>query len=417
MHGVRGFIRSLAITIAVIAAPAVAESSTTAAVSLSQLALEKVLQDGREVFGDIHVSSTNGSSYADWMSEIPDETLLAHLSIPGIHDAATWNYSQDTQDSLKFATRCDGVEQKEAMVYRCQRSGIAEALDAGVRFFDLRVAAGTSGEDVVFWHSAALVSARATITDVLFGFYDWLSRHPSEALLLSFQYEGGTQANATFDAAAQGLLVDALTSDAAKLFIRQNSGVLGTLGESRGKIVLLRRFDLDGEDEGKGVKLPGLHFSPSKWPDNDPEGFELAYNEQTNATAYVEDYYEPDALGETSSVSDNVGAKVDAVKKHLKQAATSYSTNSSASNSGARRDSLFITFTSAEHNTNDPPVYPQTMALGNGTDITPDGGVNHQLVSLLGGELKGSRLGVVVVDFFDEPAELVGLILGSQPTL
>lgn len=52
------------------------------------------------------------------------------------------------------------------------------------------------------------------------------------------------------------------------------------------------------------------------------------------------------------------------------------------------------------------------MALGNGSEVTPDGGVNHELAKVLSG-MQGSRLGVVVLDFFDEPEDLVGLVIGS----
>ncbi|OTA61885.1 hypothetical protein K449DRAFT_55890 [Hypoxylon sp. EC38] len=174
---------------------------------------------------------------------------------------------------------------------------------------------------------------------------------------------------------------------------RTEVGIWGRWGRVGGKIVLVRRFDLDGEGEGgeSGSGLPGLHLSPTKWPDNDPNAFALVYNETTNST-----------------VEENIATKFRSVRAHLEKAAAAYIADGGAEDT----DSLFITFASAEHNTNIPPVVPETMALGNGTDVTPDGGVNHQLVSLLQ-ELRGSRLGIVVVDFFDEPAELVGLIIGS----
>ncbi|KAI0383135.1 PLC-like phosphodiesterase [Hypomontagnella monticulosa] len=386
-----------------LACAAAAAFAARASADLGQLALQKVLQDGLEVFGDTAVGNTDTRS-ATWMAGLSDNTPLAHLNIPGTHDAATWNYSAATQAALAYATRCDGVTVFPAEVYRCQHHGISAALDAGVRFFDLRFAFDPLDERLVFWHSSALVSAVATVEDVLFAFYDWLDKHPSEALLLSFQYEGGTKANASFDARAQVEMVRVLTSEAAGVYLRQDSGRLGTLGESRGKIVLVRRFDVEGLDD----TLPGLHMGPTAWLDNDPKGFALVYNTTTNATAYIEDYYEPDSLGENSTVAVNVAAKFDAVKTHLKLAASS-----AKEKSGDEADSLFITFASAEHNSNTPPVFPKTMALGNGTIVTPDGGVNHQLVTLLQ-HMQDSRLGVVVVDFFDEPANLIELILGSQ---
>ncbi|KAI1212918.1 PLC-like phosphodiesterase [Annulohypoxylon truncatum] len=379
--------------------------------SLAQFALQKVLQDGRDVFGEYTAASTSSSSsnaseprFANWMAALPDSTLLSHVNIPGTHDQATWNYTQATQDFLRNATRCDGTTAYPAPVYRCQRESIAQALDKGIRFFDLRFAADPLGQRLVFWHSAALVSATASVGDVLYGVWDWLSRHGSETVLLSFQHEVGTVANATFDARVQGLMREALTGPAAEAFVWQGRGYVPTLAETRGKVVLVRRFDMDDDNDagdGKG-ELPGLHMSPNKWNVNDTNGFALVFNETTNATAYIEDYYEPDVLGENSTVVSNIDAKMVAVKANLEKAA-----------SGEDPDSLFITFASAEHDSNIPPVVPETMALGNGTEVTPDGGVNHQLVSVLKG-YRGKRLGVVVLDFFDEPEDLVALVLGDQ---
>jgi 1-phosphatidylinositol phosphodiesterase len=163
--------------------------------------------------------------------------------------------------------------------------------------------------------------------------------------------------------------------------------------------VLLRRFDLDKLPPAYGEALPGIHLSPSQWPDNSPD-FELVYNPAKNLAAYIEDYYEPNDLAPGLNASVNIAKKFEAVEAHLRKATGQEET-----------DSLFITFASAEHNDNVPPVFPEIMALGNGTKNTPDGGVNHRLISLLK-ELKGKRLGVVVVDYWDEPGELVDAILG-----
>ncbi|OTB20674.1 hypothetical protein K445DRAFT_324876 [Daldinia sp. EC12] len=393
----------------------VAARESSGAPTLGELALRKILGDSREIFGVYDSKDGEGEGegehpYANWMRDIPDSTPLAHLNIPGVHDAATWNYSQATQDMLAPAvTRCDGGSSRPApaQVYRTQRRGAAAALDAGVRFFDLRFAADPLGQGLAFWHGGALLSAVADVDDVLFGFYAWLEGHPSESVLLSFQYEGGTREGAEFDEEVKGRLNRALgeESGGARRFVRRgdgDKGRLGTLGESRGKIVLLKRFDMEDED---GEGLPGLHLSPAKWPDNNPDGFELVYNATSGERVFIEDYYEP-TIGSgssNSSVAENVRAKMEAVKAHLEKAAAA---------TGVAKDSLFITFASGEHNDNNPPVFPQTMALGNGTEVTPDGGVNHQLATLLR-KMRGSRLGVVVMDFFDEPADLVGLILGS----
>ena len=127
------------------------------------------------------------------------------------------------------------------------------------------------------------------------------------------------------------------------------------------------------------------------------------YNTALNLTAYIEDYYEPDDLGDNSSAADNIAAKVNATVSHLDLAA------SEALDDGG---SLFITFASAEHNTAMPvAVTPRVMALGIDNSSTPLGGVNQQISPAIK-SLEGRRLGIVVVDFWDEPRDLIGSILG-----
>lgn len=81
-------------------------------------------------------------------------------------------------------------------------------------------------------------------------------------------YEGGTAPNAKDDAAVQTLLFNALTSPAAQKYILQTKDTFGTLGEARGKVTLLRRFDLDQLPASFTAALPGIHFSPTQWTNN-----------------------------------------------------------------------------------------------------------------------------------------------------
>ncbi|KAI1348631.1 PLC-like phosphodiesterase [Xylaria sp. FL0043] len=391
---------------------------------LGQFALDKVLRDARDVLGDSNsnnissaTSSTTTNSYghghgygynkyARWMAGLPDSTPLAHLTVPGTHDAATWNYTQDVQDDLVRATRgCDSsLAPNPARVYRCQRRSLLDSLEAGIRFFDLRFALDPLGARLVFWHGPALLSASAGVEDVLFGFYAWLDAHPEEMVLLSFQYESGTRVNATSDEVVQGLLVQALTSEVAGRYVDQRRGSLGTLGEVRGKIVLFRRFDLDKLPPEVEASMPGLHMAPAKWTDNS-RGFTLVFNDtapDNTGTAYIEDFYHPD---NATTIAENINAKFAAVESHLRQAA----------DADLHPDSLFVSFTSGTHVEVNPPVYPEVMALGSGGglgDLGPPAvsGVNERLRGLLG-ELKGERLGVVVMDFFEEPGGLIDLLL------
>jgi 1-phosphatidylinositol phosphodiesterase len=272
-------------------------------------------------------------------------------------------------------------------------------LNAGIRVFDIRYAFDVTNSTLVYWHSQALVSQTASVEDTLFGFYIWLDDHPNETLLLSFQYEGSTTLHGTNNAEVQHALYDLLTSAAARKYFLQTKDRFGTLGEARGKITLLKRFDLDQLPSSYSASLPGIHFSPSQWTDNSPS-IALTYNAALNQTAYIEDLYEPP--GPTGSTAAyNIALKYNATVAHLERAA-----------SGEAADSLWWSFASAENDANVPIDTPRIMALGNGT-LTPLGGVNRRLLNWLSGQ-KGKRMGIVMFDFFDEPGELVEVFLGLK---
>lgn len=363
--------------------------------SLADLALQKVLEDASPIFGAYEREKTASKS-STWMRRYHDSTKLVHMNIPGTHDAATWNYSAATQDSLKHITDLNNVIPSPPEVYRCQENSMLDMLNAGIRAFDFRFAADATNTSLVFYHSKALQSETATVQAVLFAFSHWLDGHPSEALLLSLQYEGGTKQHASSDAVVQTLLHGILTSAHAQKYIVQAKGELGTLGQARGKITLLRRFTLDRLPAAYDASLPGLRFLPDAWTDNGKD-IELVYNTAKNLTAYIEDFYEPDSPA-GSGAELNIQLKYNATVDHIRKATT------------RAPDSLFWTWASGA-NVDDVPIEtPRIMALGNGTESTPRGGVNQRLVPFFQG-LKGKRVGIVMFDFFDQPGNLIDTFL------
>lgn len=357
-------------------------------VTLADLALSKVLQDSSPIFGHYDDSQ---SSTATWMAAYSDDTKIVHMNLPGTHDAATWNYSQATQKSMKPITDLRHLEEPNPTFFRCQAKPMIDMLNAGVRAFDLRYAYDITRTSLVFWHGHALQSETATVDDVMFGFYHWLDNHPTEALFLSFQHEGGDN-----DKKTQSMLYNTLTSPAAQNYVLQTRGTLGTLGEARGKITLLRRFDLDLLPPSYEASIAGLHFSPKNWTVNGAN-IELVYNTTTHETAYIEDYYHPDTP-HGSKAEENIRWKLNATEAHLRRASESHPGD------------LFWTFASSTNTDNEPPDTPRIQALGNGTA----NGVNQQLVPFLK-SMQGKRLGILMFDFFEEPAGLVPLYLNLLP--
>lgn len=359
---------------------------------LANLALGKVVKDGAPIFGLTELSPIQEPWTADWMKKYHDETLIVNMNLPGTHDAATWNYSQITQASLEYVNSLGNITAVDPANYKCQSRSILQMLNAGIRVFDLRYAFDVTRMALVFWHGNALQSETATVDDVLYSFYAWLDAHPSEALFLSFQHEGGGN-----DAATQLMLFNTLTSPAAKQYILQARGDLGTLRNARGKIILLRRFDLDHLPPSFEDIVPGIHFSPQKWTVNGAN-ITLIYNESTHSAAHIQDYYAPQTPhGSTAEL--NIQWKLNATTAHLQRAADS-----------GLSDSLFWSFASSTNTANDPPDTPEIQALGNGT-LTPKGGVNQQLLPFFK-RYEGKRLGIVMFDFYDQPADLIPVYLG-----
>ncbi|EED22151.1 hypothetical protein TSTA_093970 [Talaromyces stipitatus ATCC 10500] len=343
--------------------------------SLAKFALDKVLDEASPIFGK-YIKNT--SRTAEWMKYYADDTLLVHMNIPGTHDSATWNYTQATQNFLLGITDLNQVTVPTPLAFRCQQLSLIDMLNMGIRAFDMRYAFDPTNTTLIFYHSQALLSEKATVNDILFGFYKWLDDHPSETLFLSFQYEGSTALHASNNAAVQLQLYEALTMPAARAYFVQTKDELGTLGQARDN-------------------LPGLHFSPTLWTDNSPD-IRLVYNTAKNLTAYIEDYYEPQTPFR-STAAENIQWKYNATIANLQRA---------TSNDYA--DSLFWTWASSENTDNVPYIWPVIQALGNGTEYTPKGGVNDLLVPFLK-QQKGKRLGIVMFDFFDQPDELLETFL------
>ncbi|KAJ5950980.1 uncharacterized protein N7479_009393 [Penicillium vulpinum] len=373
---------------------AMAMALPLASAALADLALQSVLDTAAPIFGP-YKKITEGK--AEWMKRYPDKTLLVHMNIPGTHDSATWNYTQETQDAMRGITDLNQVVVPTPEALRCQESSFIDMLNMGIRAFDLRYAFDPTNSTLIYYHGQALLSQTATVKDVMFGFYKWLDDHPSETLFLSFQYQGSTALYASNNAAVQMQLHSILTSRAARRYFMQNKDELGTLGAARGKITLMRRFDLDKLPESYTASLPGLNFSPSLWNDNGAE-IVLEYNKDKGFKAYIEDYYEP-LTEHGSSARENIRWKYNATVKNIRKAT-----------SKKYRNSLFWTWASANKISNDPPDYPRIMALGNGTRYTPFGGVNNQLVPFLKRQ-KGKRVGIVMFDYYDMPSNLVDTLL------
>ncbi|KAF9527469.1 PLC-like phosphodiesterase [Crepidotus variabilis] len=328
------------------------------------------------------------SKTCDWMGKFPGKTKLVHMNIPGTHDTATWNYSDATQASL---IRYTGPI-PPARMYRCQEHSILQSLNEGIRMFDLRVAYNPGNDTLGFHHSQALLAPTTRVEDVFFALYKWLDSHPTEAILASIKYEGGS--GTPEDSAFYEKLYNVLNSPLAQKYWVQTNGTLGTLGEARGKLTLLRRFSWDKLPVGLEKRFD-IPLTPDVWTDNG-KNIELVYNAPLKQVAYIEDFYDASAdIAKGSGTAAYIDAKFNATTAHLTQAATK------------NPDQLYINFASAAYISDTPEMTPQIFALG--VDTTQ--GMNQRLLPWLQSH-KGQRFGIILLDFYDAVPNLVEAVIG-----
>ncbi|WP_236582180.1 phosphatidylinositol-specific phospholipase C [Sphingobacterium spiritivorum] len=149
----------------------------------------------------------------NWMSFIPGERKLSSLSIPGTHDAGA---------------RYEPV----SGTAKTQNLTLAEQLNAGVRFLDVRC----RFVDNNFAIHHGPVYQHLNFDDVLQSCKSFLQAHPSETIIMSVKEEHTPSGNSmTFEQRFMKY-----TDTYSGLF--RLDATIPSLQQARGKIVLLRRF-------------------------------------------------------------------------------------------------------------------------------------------------------------------------------
>ena len=169
------------------------------------------------------------SSYVDgpcWMKYVDDNKFLDELSIPGTHDSGTCSVDNDTEP--------------QSSQVKCQQDYIPTQLLEGIRYFDIRLGKGNDpgichGDFYLFKKDGYYLH----LSDVIGYFKTFLSENPREALIM-LASRGNDEA--TDDSVTTAFAK--VMADNPDLFY--TSSHVPTLGEVRGKIVLLRRFGLAG---------------------------------------------------------------------------------------------------------------------------------------------------------------------------
>ena len=227
------------------------------------------------------------SSYVDgpcWMKYVNDNKFLDELSIPGTHDSGTCSVDNDTEP--------------QSSQVKCQQDYIPTQLLEGIRYFDIRLGKGNNpgichGDFYLFKKDGNYLH----LSDVIGYFKTFLSENPSEALIMLASRGNDEATDESITTAFAKVM-----ADNPDLFY--TSSHVPTLGEVRGKIVLLRRFGLDGNSvDGHtwGLDLTEwddkikAHSGKSMCLVKYEQGFEAAGNtgdkEPYSTAVYAQDHY------------------------------------------------------------------------------------------------------------------------------
>lgn len=235
---------------------------------------------------------TTYSSYVDgpcWMSHVDDNKYLDELSIPGIHDSGTCSVDNDTEPQSSQA--------------KCQQDYIPTQLLEGIRYFDIRLGKDDKNGDPGIDHGRCYLLKKdggyMHLSDVIGYFKTFLSEKPSEALIMLVS-RGNDEAT---DESVTTAFAKVMGKDPDLFY---TSSRVPTLGEVRGKIVLLRRFGLAGNSASGhtwGLDLTQWDDKIAAHPDSssmclvqNAQGFEAegkAGDKKAYCTkVYAQDHYE-----------------------------------------------------------------------------------------------------------------------------
>lgn len=271
----------------------------------------------------------NATSLSDWMSDISDQSALTAITIPGTHDSGS---------------RYESVYGTA----KTQTLSITEQLNDGVRYLDIRL---RHYKDALVVHHGS-VYQHLNFNDVLQSVTDFLILHPSETVLMEVSKEYQSAENTrTFE---QTFITYKNRSDYQSYW--WSHSYLPTLGQSRGKIVLLRRFAGSFWVSG-GIDVTG-------WQDNT----EFNLYDSRHVKIHVQDDYQVKASSDAN--------KWQSIKTNLNDAAQN-------------TDVLYLNFTSG---------YVSILGIPNIRKVSNT--INSKLINYFLNQSKNKKThGVIISDF------------------
>ena len=205
--------------------------------------------------------------YLEEMAELDDGLPLSEITLPGTHNSGT----QNTQ--FAFFAKCQGL-------------GISGQLEAGYRYLDIRLGLDEESGKLILKHDftnckpTALSNKALTLSEVLRDCYAFLEAHPTEAVLFCVKHEYGDFSIRDM----QTLLYDEIAQNTGCWLLTDR---MPTLGEARGKLVLLRRY---GDDAGLGGDA-GIAFAWKDQGSTAPPIEDIEANFTDDLVLWVQDRY------------------------------------------------------------------------------------------------------------------------------
>jgi len=193
----------------------------------------------------------------DWLSMVKDETKVCKLTIPGTHDTMTgMGFYQPT---LKYVFNMTAISQV---------STLDEQMENGLRFFDIRpvVSIDTLATDPAKKQIMRLTHGISeidyTFEQTIDDLQAFLKAHPTEFFICKLQADNGMENQNRWPA----LLSDVLSRPKYDGLFVENWRPDITVGEMRGKILWLSRYDLRPQQA-----LYNYPIVYCDWPDEDPD--------------------------------------------------------------------------------------------------------------------------------------------------
>ena len=189
----------------------------------------------------------------DWMDMLKDGTKVCKLSIPGTHDTMTGMGFY--QPGLKYVFDMTAISHV---------STLEEQLNCGIRFFDIRpvVSTDTIAKKKILRLTHGISELNVTLEQTIDWLQAYLKAHPSEFFIAKLQFDNGFEDQKDLFY----LLDQVLDLPKYKGLFFENWRPDITVGEMRGKILWLSRYDLR--------PLHVIYDFPivyCDWPDEDPD--------------------------------------------------------------------------------------------------------------------------------------------------